>query len=754
MTSKFFLNLVVILFVTLNSSAQTKTSKTDGLNDTAYFKLPKKFVDKPLLVINRITGYPNKLFYYGSSGMDVDYSVIVKFEIDNNQLKVTQQQYQNNVDKDDVIKTSVRKNHFNPTICYIPILSIGEKTIKINTDVFKNDIKVFSPIDDETIDKYGLEPLSNNSIVIGNIRLSKNSLLVSRTLNFTSQKSPEKHYSPNISVEQLLAFRILPENPMVRRKWDPRVGNFYLSTTKYDSDNVFIKEESFIERWALEPENKADYFNGILTKPKQPIVFYFDENVPQKWKKYVKQGILNWLPVFEKIGFKDAIEVHDKPKNAKWDNYDPNYNMIRWVSSEIKDAQGNYISDPRTGEILNGTLTLYQNYFTAINDDYFVATAAVNPVVRQAVLPDSIFGELLRSTMTHEMGHALNLGHNMIASSAYPTDSLRSSHFVQKNSFSASIMDYANYNYVAQPEDMPIPLYSEIGPYDYWAIEYAYKYTRPLNDKSKMESVYPNEEMDKYLQDEKRQYMEQEYGIRMDPTNNTGDLGDNPILSGEYGLKNLKRVMPHIVEWSLPEDADPSILLSRYDEVIKQVDLYFSKVIKLIGGKKNRLTSGMEYVTEPIDDQTTMDAMNFIARNAFTKMDWLYNPEIEKFSEENLYVNGVEKIQTDGIKRILNKDRLLRLIDYDTKNNTETTTRILRKMSDVLLVESTFENIPLNVQKAYLDRVNELIEQTTDTPILNYVLKGELDYIHKAITTKTQKEDNPLVKGFYTNFIK
>ncbi|QGY44472.1 DUF5117 domain-containing protein [Maribellus comscasis] len=753
-TNRFVLSLFIGVLCMFNSFAQNKSSTTHLQSSSEYFEIPKEYINKPLLLINRITGYPNKLFYYGSSGMDVDYSVILKFEIDNNQLKVTQQQYQNNVGKDDIIKTSVRKNHFNPTICYIPIISVSEKNIKINTDVFKNDVKVFSPIDTETIDKYGLKPTSDDSIVINDIQLSQNSMLVSRTLNFTSQKSPEKHYSPNISVEQLLAFKILPETPMVRRKWDPRVGNFYLSTTKYDSEDVFIKEESFIERWRLEPENIAAYFNGILTKPKQPIVFYFDENVPQKWKKYMKQGILDWLPVFEKIGFKDAIEVHDKPKNVHWDDNDPNYNMIRWVSSEIQDAQGNYISDPRTGEILNGTLMWYQNYFSAVNDDYFVSAAAVDPSARKPVLPDSVFGQIMRRTMTHEMGHALNLGHNMIASSSYPTDSLRSGNFLQNYTLTSSIMDYAKYNYVAQPEDMPLPLLCVIAPYDYWAIEYAYKYVHPTGDNYQMEVPFTKEVIEEKLQDTHLEYMEQEYGKAMDPTNNTGDLGDNPILSGEYGLKNLQRIMPHIVEWSLPEDGDPAVVFSRYNQLVKQTDIIFRIVIKLIGGKKNRLAANMEYISESTDSQVVSAAMNFITDNVFNKMEWLYNHDLEKLSNENLYLKSVEKLQTNAIKRILNKDRLLRLIDSDNENNTTNATKVLRKCSDVILTQSTVEQIPLTVQKIYISTLKKRIEETSDDLILTYLLKNELDYIKKVVTSKIQNESNPLIKGFYAQLIK
>ncbi len=753
---KTILSFILFFLLAFNIQAQSNKSKVETSKTQKYDKefidIPKGLLNEPVLLINRITGYPNKLFYYGSSGMNIDYSVILTFEIVDNQIKITQKQYQNEVADNDIIKTSVQKNHFDPLVSFIPIISTTDASVKISSNFFKTDVRLFSPIDEETIDKYKLKPLDVEHIIINDSKSDNQSLQVSRTLNYIDEKSPKGHYSNYLSIEQLLVFRVLPKDLMTKRKWEPRIGNFYLSSTKYDSESIFIKENKFIERWRLEPQDTVSYSNGILTRPKNPIVFYFDENVPHKWKKYIKQGVLDWLPVFEKIGFKDAIEVHDKPKGTKWDDNNPNYNMIRWVSSEIQDAQGNYISDPRTGEILNGTLTWYQNYFSAINSEYFVMTAAVSPSSRILVLSDSIFGNVMQKVMAHEMGHVLGLGHNMIASSSYPTDSLRSRNFLKTYSLSPSIMDYVSFNYIAQPEDMPLPLICDIGPYDYWAIEYAYKFVRPVNNNSTMEVPFTNTTLNKRLQDTRLSYMEQERPVT-DPTNVTSDLGDDPILSGEYGLANLQRIMPHIVEWSVTENGDPTILLERYKEVVNQTTSIFRNVTVLIGGRKTRMT-GSGFTIEAVDSETELKALDFLIHNAFNKMAWLYCEDLEKYSTENIYQNSITEIQTRIIKYLLNKDRLLRLIENDINNNSSVTTTLFRKLSDVLITESTNDNIPLNVQKAYIDNINELIQNSPNDLILNNLLKTELSKIHELISIKTQNQDNHLTKGFYIELMK
>ncbi|PXY02573.1 hypothetical protein DF185_00320 [Marinifilum breve] len=752
--AKAIFNFLLLFLFVINSNAQTSLPENKANTKNRYLEIPKDFLGKQIQLINRITGYPNKLYHYGSSGMDVDYSVVLRFELESGEyIRVIQEQFQNHTPQNDIIKTSVQKNHFDPTICFIPIVSSTKNYITVDIEFFKNDIQLFSPVSKRSMSKYQLQAIAKEAIHVNGFQLGENNIQISRNLNYTAEKSPEKHYSKNVSVEQLLTFRILPENPMKRRKWDPRVGNFYLENKRYSSDSYYIEKEAFLEVWKMEPVDTAAYFRGIPTRPKKPIVFYFDENVPPKWRKYIKQGVLDWLPVFEKIGFKDAIEVHDKPKDANWDDADPNYNMIRWVSSEIKDAQGNYISDPRTGEILNGTLTWYQNYFSTVNADYFINAAAVDPSARTPILPDSLFGNLMRETMAHEMGHALGLGHNMIASSAYPTDSLRSRNFLEKYSITPSIMDYAAYNFVAQPEDMPLRLLRKIGPYDYWAIEHAYKYVRPSGDHSKMAVTFSNEEINERLQNPYLQYMEQEWPEVVDPTNVTGDLGDDPFLTGKYALKNLKRIMPHIVEWSMLENGDPKILLSRYDALLRQLNSTFKNVIVLLGGQKNRF-SNSEFILKTTDTEMTSEAMDFLSSNLFSNMNWLYNSELEEISNKELYKNSLEKIQIYALKMLLNKNRFSRLVAYDVKNNTSNTATLLRTLSNLILKNSGSEEIPLDVQEFFAKRVKELKQKATDNLILNHLLKKELDYILKTVKNKSETNKNQLLKGFYLELSK
>jgi len=745
------LTILLTFLLAISCYGQSEITETEprriSNGNSEYIEIPRKFLNKPLLLINRITGYPDKLFYYGSAGMYVNYTSILRLEIYNkNQIRVVQQQYQNSVLNDDIIRSSVLKNHLDPTLAFIPIEQSSRDFIQIKAEFFKKDLKIFSVLEESTIDKYKLKPLNGESILINKFEINKNSIQVSRALNFVAEKSPKKHFSDYLSIEHLLTLRILPEDLMQTRKWNPRIGNFHSSIKKYDSNNVLINKTVFVEKWRLEPQDTAAYFSGRLSYPKKPIIFYMGENVPNKWKKYLKAGVLNWLPIFEKIGFKNAIEVREKPDNAQWDDNDPNYNVIRWVASEIQDAQGNIVTDPRTGEILNGMLIWYQNYFSYINNEYFVMTAAANPAARTPILADSIFGEIMKEIISHEMGHALGLGHNMIASSSYPTDSLRSRSFLETHSLTASIMDYASFNYVAQVEDMPLPLIRSFGPYDYWAIEFAYKINSALVSDER-EVTLTNTLINERLQNDLLNFREQEYSV-VDPTNLTGDLGHDPILSGEYGLNNLRQIMPHIVEWSIPENGDTKILFERFALLIEQANNIFRNVIVQIGGRKTRNT-GSGYTTEMTDSKVNLAAMEFLSKNVFNSIGWLYNKQLETLSNNDLYAKNLKKLQTNALKTLLNKERLLRLIDCDIKNNTSNTTIIIRMLSDIILKNSDCENIPLAVQKVYVNTIEELIRKTTNELVLKHALKSELEYMQKIATSKIQRESNPLIRGFY-----
>jgi hypothetical protein len=263
------------------------------------------------------------------------------------------------------------------------------------------------------------------------------------------------------------------------RNYDHRVGWFTVNKVDYSSDA--LKSDSFrlIRRWRLEPKNEEAYSRGELVEPKKQIVYYLDPATPKKWRPYFIKGIEDWNSVFEKAGFKNTIVAKNPPSKEEDPNFSPEdirYSTVRYVASETRNATGPSVSDPRTGEILESDIIWYHNHLRSYRNRYLLETGAANPLARTLETPEKEIGEMMRRVISHEIGHALGLPHNMKASSAYPVDSLRSGEFTQKMGIATTIMDYARYNYVAQPGDENIRFVRQLGPYDDYSIEWGYRY--------------------------------------------------------------------------------------------------------------------------------------------------------------------------------------------------------------------------------------------------------------------------------------
>ena len=190
-----------------------------------------------------------------------------------------------------------------------------------------------------------------------------------------------------------------------------------------------------------------------MVEPARPIVFYFDPATPALIKKYARLGMLDWNKAFEAIGFKNVIQVRDFP-GKDFNSEDLTVSCFRYIPTEEANAAGRIWTDPRSGEIIQADILWYHNVVRLLQEWRFIQTAAADPSVRNKELSEEVMGELIRYAVAHETGHALGMKHNMRASFAYPVDSLRSPSFTQKYGTTASIMDYARNNYVAQPGDL------------------------------------------------------------------------------------------------------------------------------------------------------------------------------------------------------------------------------------------------------------------------------------------------------------
>ena len=445
---------------------------------------------------------------------------------------------------------------------------------------------------------------------------------------------------------------------------DKRIGWFTLNKVNYSSNELKSDEYKIIRRWRLEPKDIDAYNKGELVEPIKPIIYYLDPATPLKWRPYFKKGIEDWNIAFEKAGFKNAIIAKDPPSNEINPDFSPEdirFSTVRYVASKTRNATGPSVSDPRTGEILESDIIWYHNHLRSYRNRYLLETGAANPNARTLNTPESEIGEMMRRVISHEIGHALGLPHNMKASSAYPVDSLRSGNFSQKMGIATTIMDYARYNYVAQPGDKNIRFIRKLGPYDDYSIEWGYRYFSNKNE-IEIDSI-----LSKWIGDKNLDpiYMFGSYGN--DPDSQTENIGNDPIKASYYGLKNLKIVAKNLEKWTTNEGSNYEDLNELYKELIGVYRRYIYHVASIIGGVNetimNKGQSGIPFLN--VKEEKQLEAIKFLDQNLWMTPKWLFEKDlISKIKKEGV-LELISNLQKSVFNRIFSVKTLNRMISTE-----------------------------------------------------------------------------------------
>jgi Met-zincin/Domain of unknown function (DUF5117)/Domain of unknown function (DUF5118) len=523
-----------------------------------------------------------------------------------------------------------------------------------------------------------------------------------------------------VTLELNTSFILLPAVPMKKRLSDPRVGYFADEYVVYSDDQQKVENQEFIVRWRLEPkpEDRDKWQRGELVEPQKPIVYYIDPATPRKWVPYLIQGIDDWQKAFEKAGFKHAIEAREWPENdTTMSLEDARYSVLRYFASDIENAYGPNVHDPRSGEIIESHIGWYHNIMGLLHDWYLIQTGAVDPRARTMHLDDSLMGELIRFVSSHEVGHTLGLRHNMGASSTVPVEKLRDKAWLDVHGHTPSIMDYARFNYVAQPQDSipEIDLFPRIGEYDRWAIRWGYAYAGEKDPRE--EAKVLNHWIIDSLKANPRLWFGGE-GFNQDPRAQIEDLGDNSMKASEYGIKNLMVILPALPKWTREEGDKYDNLDEAYHAVISQFSHYMGHVLKNVGGIYETYHSVEEPgdVYEPTPKTRQREAIAFLNRQLFETPRWLLDTAILNKISNPTGGDPVGAIQNAVLGSLLSSSRLNTLLlsadrygDARVYTIDDLLTDLRRNIWKELATHHAIDVYRRNLQKTYVESLITIV---------------------------------------------
>ena len=688
-------------------------------DDTFYFEIPTRLLGRSFLVTNRLLKVPEELNESGvNKGINYE-NQVVSFHWNKKRkiVEIRQQRNTPEVNEWERLASSVSDNYVNPILCSLEVEAAPKDSssvvVKVN-DLFngKNSClnDVFNAIN------IGTSPKSDLSHVIG-IKAFQNNVTARAELTTTVT---EGHDKVNVTVEVSTSLTLLPETAMAGREENQRIGYFTTSRLHYTDTQQRVKTKRYVTRWRVEPKDTAAYLRGELTEPQKPILIYIDKAVPTHLRPYIKKGILDWNVAFERAGFKDVIRVEDLPDSLEREGDDIATSVLTYAASEKSNAMGPSTFDPRTGEIFEADIIWWHNVQALISDWVTVQTGPVNPAARRLDLPEELIGDAARFVACHEMGHSLGLRHNFIASAAYPTDSLRSRTFTDKMGGTApSIMDYARFNYVAQPGDNVKKLSPNIGPYDLLAIEWGYRWFPDENQaKTALYKLLQAHQGPLYRYSEG-----QPPRTAIDPRTLSEDIGDDAMKSATYGIANLKRIVPNIVDWT--RNGEPG---QTYDEaaqlyasVIYQWELYHYHVMANIGGmyiENTTIGDGQKTFTF-VEKEKQRRATQFLLDEVLTYPRWLFDVPLASYTYIHRKTpNGIHEMsptmmlktqQNYVIWDMLTNDRLVRMLDNEWQNGKQAFTVIdyidmLHKHIFATTIARKSPNVmQRSLQKSYVD---------------------------------------------------
>lgn len=752
------------------------------VDNNYFFEIPDSMLNRDILIVNRISKAPtsrqkSRVGYPG----DILGSKVIRFENkDNKRILVREYSYRERSENKDGMFQSVRNSNTQPIVANFGIETIKKDSLTrnyvINVSVFLQKENPLFSFDADSKEYIGLLNMVGEGTYIDTLKAFPKNIEISTTVTYQSKKGMSnvgflETGSPRIPLTYELnsSMVLLPEVPMKARLFDPRVGYFTVGYTDFDSNPQGIEYKKLITRWRLEPKDEAAYLRGELVEPKKPIIIYIDPATPKKWVPYLIQGVNDWQVAFEKAGFKNAIYALEAPTDdPSWSLEDARHSAIVYKPSDIPNASGPHINDPRTGEILETHINWYHNVMSLLRDWYMIQAGTIDEAARKMQLDDELMGQLIRFVSSHEVGHTLGLRHNFGSSHTVPVEKLRDKAWVEANGHTPSIMDYARFNYVAQPEDgiTRAGIFPRIGIYDKWSIEWGYRWL-PQFQTPEDEVAFSNQSIIKKLKTDVRYTFGTESDPN-DPRNQSEDLGDDSMLASLYGIKNLKRIVPQILTWSYEPNKSYAGAGEIYSRVVSQFNRYLGHVTKNVAGiYSNSITVEQtdEIAREFVPANIQKRAIAFLNEQLFTTPEWLIDRQLME-KAKILPVNVICSLQSGVLARLINKNTLDKMSENEILNGKKayTSAQMFNDLKKVIWSNLGQSDIyKRNMQKAYVENLINLLDKKgnadknasgkrpaySEAPAIAH---GQLTEL-KRLATSAASMTSGTAKGHYQNLI-
>jgi len=718
--------------ITKKAVSQKGVFSVHFLDDKYYFEIPDSLLGRELLAVTRFSKVAGGARKYG--GEEVNEQSLLFEKGPNQRIFMRVVTLISKADSTQTIAKAVKNSYLDPIVASFDIKAFGKDSsssvIEV-TDFFKGDNQAVS-LTPSAKRMFGLTALAPDRSYIESIKSYPINMEVRTVKTFgasapmpgspmggggSSATIPAAMNAGAVTLELNTSIRLLPKVPMNTRLFDSRVGYFADNFVQYSDDQHKVDNQVFAVRYRLEPKDGdlEKYKRGELVEPKKPIIYYIDPATPKKWVPFLIAGVNDWNKAFEQAGWKNAIQGKEWPNDSTMSLEDARFSVIRYFASDIENAYGPQVHDPRSGEILESHIGWYHNVMNLVHDWYMIQTAAVDPAARKMKFDDELMGNLIRFVSSHEVGHTLGLRHNMGSSSKTPVEKLRDKAWVEANGHTASIMDYARFNYVAQPEDNvgQAGLFPRIGDYDKWAIKWGYTYTGVGDETDK--KINNKWIVDAFSKSDRVWFGGE--GYNADPRAQSEDLSDNAVKASEYGIKNLQVIIKKLPEWTKEEGDHYENLSDMYGQLATQFNRYMGHVVKNIGGVNETFKSieeaGDVYTPTPVAMQKS--AMSFLQTQLFATPNWLLDNNILNKISNPVANERLQSIQTNVLRSLLDKGRLYRLTTSATRygNATYSLHDMMEDTRKGIFTELTSHQATdvyrRNLQKAYVAQLEAII---------------------------------------------